>query len=205
MHTICSVGLQSGLDLSPRADCIGELLEDFDGRIPVDAGIGDGDALLESGEATRCWSLLVAFVDVRLDHDTDDAVFTLAELVANGLCDLGLVPVVLERVACTKLVRSKDSCSFLLTMRAVDHHDLWEALLAQSLPGSLDIVLVVVGALCSTTQNHEAVWVTSSLRNSSKTLLRHTHEMMLRSSSANGIHRNRKSTIRSVLEAHGER
>lgn len=98
MHAIGAIGLLA-LHLSSGADSIGELLEHVDSRIPIDARVGDGDALLECGETSCCWSLLVAFVDVRFDHDADDAVFAFAELIANGLCDLGLVSVVLEGVA----------------------------------------------------------------------------------------------------------
>src|SRR5690606_32140955 len=43
--------------------------------------------------------LLVALVDVGLDHDADDGVFALAQLVGDDLGDLGLVVVVLLGVA----------------------------------------------------------------------------------------------------------
>lgn len=80
--------------LAAFSDGIGKLLEDFDGGFPVDTSIGDTDTLLE----TR-WSLgrnlLVAFVDVGLDHDTDDGFFTSTELVADNLGYLGLISVVL--------------------------------------------------------------------------------------------------------------
>lgn len=61
-----------GLPLAALPDSAGELLERFDCGLPVDARICDTDAFLE-----RAWTLsrdlLVAFVDVRLDHDTDNA------------------------------------------------------------------------------------------------------------------------------------
>lgn len=106
MHSIGAVGLLA-LDFSSGADCIGELFENFNGRLPVDAGVGDGDTLLERRKASSGWGLLVAFVDVGFDHDADDALFALTELVANRLGDLGLVLVVLEGVACIKSATCK--------------------------------------------------------------------------------------------------
>ena len=51
--------------------------------------------------------LLVALVDIGLDHDGDDAGLALAQLVGNDLCDLGLVAVVFVGVACIVLVLRK--------------------------------------------------------------------------------------------------
>lgn len=89
-------------------------------------------------------------------------------------------------------------------MRAINHHDLWQVFLLQCLTSCLDALRIVVCALCTTTQNDEAVWVASSLRDSCETLLGHTHEVMLRSCSANGIHSDCQTTICAVLEAHWE-
>ena len=86
-------------DLSSRPDGVCQLFEHVDRGGPVDAGVGDADALLERGETTLGWDLLVALIDVGLDHDADDGLLALTELVADSLSDLGLVPVVLARVA----------------------------------------------------------------------------------------------------------
>lgn len=75
-----------------------EVLKGGDGGVPVDAGIGDGDALLKAAGALRR-DLLVALVDVGLDHDTDDAGLAVADLVGHIGGDLGLVAVVLVGVA----------------------------------------------------------------------------------------------------------
>ena len=72
---------------------ISKLLEDFDGRLPVDTSISNADTLLESGRSL-CGYFLVAFVDVGLDHDTDDGFFTRTELITNDLGYLGLVSMV---------------------------------------------------------------------------------------------------------------
>lgn len=74
-----------------------EVLEYINCALPVDAGIGDGDALLEAA-GTLGRDLLVALVDVGLDHDADDAGLAVADLVCDVLCDLGLVAVVLVGV-----------------------------------------------------------------------------------------------------------
>lgn len=79
------------------SDSICQILESGDGRLPVDAGIGDGDTLLES-RWTLGWNLLVALVDVGLNHNTDDGVLSGAKLVTNDLGDTWLVAVVLVGV-----------------------------------------------------------------------------------------------------------
>lgn len=117
--------------LSPVADGGGQVLEHGDGGLPVDAGIGDGDALLEAAGALGR-HLLVALVNVGLDHDADNARLALANLLGDRLGHQGLVAVVLVGVAWL-IVRK--TCSVIgdwrkLTVRAVDHHDLSLALLA---------------------------------------------------------------------------
>lgn len=84
--------------LPPLAHGGGEVLEHGDGGVPVDAGVGDADALLESGGALG-GDLLVTSVDVGLEHDTDDGGLAGAQLLGDGGGDLGLVVVVLEGVA----------------------------------------------------------------------------------------------------------
>lgn len=87
------------VDLASLADSLSQVLESGNGRIPVDAGIGDGHALPEAGW-TLGWDLLVALIDVGLDHDTDDRLLAGAELVADSLGDGWLVSVVLVGVSC---------------------------------------------------------------------------------------------------------
>lgn len=94
MHAVRLLGVL----FPPRCNGVGEVIEHSDGALPVNAGICDGDALLERA-GTFGWDLLVALVDVGLDHDGDDAGLALAELIGDDLCDLGLVAVVLVGVA----------------------------------------------------------------------------------------------------------
>ena len=91
------------LGRAPGAHRLGEVLERRDGGLPVDAGVRDADALLEAGGALG-GDLLVALVDVGLDHDADDGGLSLAELVGDGGGHLGLVAVVLVGVAWKELV-----------------------------------------------------------------------------------------------------
>ena len=90
-------------------------------------------------------------------------------------------------------------------MRAVNHHDLGQVLLAKGLSALLDVLGVVVGTLGSTSEDDEAVLVSGGLCDGSKTLLGDTHEVVLGSSGANGINGDTQAAVGSVLEAHGER
>lgn len=150
--------------LSAGSDRGCEILEDIHGRIPVNAGIGDADALLQTSRALRR-HLLVAFVDVGLDHHTNNGFLSLFELVSDDLGDLGLVSVVLVRVTCL-FVSFSFHCNSLvillvaLTMRAVNHNGQLLPLLDQRLLGSLNTVLVVVGTLGTTPKDDESMLVT---------------------------------------------
>jgi len=183
---LVAVGLLA-LELSSCPDSFSELLKGVHSGVPVDASVGDGDTPLEAGGALL-GDLLVAGTQVALNHDTDNAVLTLADLVANDLGDLGLVVVVLERVA----------------VRAVDHHDRALALGLESLASGSDAVLVEVSALSATTEDDEAVRVAGGLGDSGETLLGHTHEVVLSSGRANGVDGDSETTVGTVLEAHRE-
>jgi hypothetical protein len=74
-----------------------QVLERGDGGFPIYAGIGDGDALLEAAGAL-CGHLLVALVDVGLDHDAYDAGLAVADLIGYVFGYLWLVAVVLVGV-----------------------------------------------------------------------------------------------------------
>lgn len=68
------------LGLSSDSDGLGKVLEDIDGCLPADAGVGDTDTSLEA-RRTLGRNFLVAFVEVRLDHDTNDTVLAGAKLL----------------------------------------------------------------------------------------------------------------------------
>ena len=113
MRPIDAVRLR--LHLPPRPHSIGQLLEHLDRGLPADARIGDAHALLQRSQTAAVGRrrLLRALVDVRLDHDSDDAVVAFAELVADGLCHLGLVAVIFQRVACNAILvwlKVEDTC-----------------------------------------------------------------------------------------------
>ena len=184
---LVAVGLLA-LDLSPCPDSLSELLKSVHSGVPVNASVSDGDTPLEAGRALLR-DLLVASTQVALDHDTDDAVLTLADLVADDLGNLGLVVVVLERVA----------------VRAVNHHDRTLALGLEGLASGSDAVLVEVGALGATAEDDEAVGVAGGLGDSGETLLGHTHEVVLGGGRANGVDSDSEAAIGTVLEAHRER
>lgn len=190
-------------DLTPRPDSVRQLLQHLDCRIPVDASICDADALLQRRWTFR-WYLLVALVNVRLDHDADDGILAFAELVADDLRDLGLVLVVLLGVACERLALAMQDGSRGRTMRAIDHHHLLLALLLQRLSRLRYTLLVKVGARRAATKYNKAVWVARSPSNRSQALLRHTHEMMLCRRRSNRIHRHHEPPVRAILEPHRE-
>lgn len=77
---------------------LGQLLEDLNSAFPVDASVGNTNALFEA-RGPLCWYLLVSFVDVRFDHHADYGLLTFAKLIAYHLRNFGLVTVVLIRVA----------------------------------------------------------------------------------------------------------
>jgi hypothetical protein len=68
------------LALSSDSDGLGEVLEDVDGCLPADAGIGDTDTSLEAG-GTLGRDLLGTLVEVRLDHDTNNTLLAGAKLL----------------------------------------------------------------------------------------------------------------------------
>lgn len=109
LMTIGAIGtvLLSGSNLSSRPDGVGELFENVDRGVPIDAGVGDADALLERSQTTFGGDLLVALVDVGFDHDGNDGVFARSELIPDSLGNQGLVLVVLLGVA----------------VGAINHHD----------------------------------------------------------------------------------
>ena len=94
VDTICSPRLLR----SPFPHSSSEVFEHSHGALPVYARICNGDALLQTAR-TLGGHLLVALVDVGLDHDAYDAGLAFAELVGDGLGYLGLVAVVFVGVS----------------------------------------------------------------------------------------------------------
>ena len=86
-------------EVPPCSNCFSKLFQDFDGRFPVDASIGNTNTLLQPGWAFGRY-FLIALVDVRFDHDANDTRLTLPELVAYNLRNFGLIPMIFVRIAC---------------------------------------------------------------------------------------------------------
>jgi hypothetical protein len=98
---ISAVGL--ALLRPPLRDRRSKILKHGNSALPVDASIGDGDTLLEAAGTLRR-DLLVALVDVGLDHDAADAGFAVTDLVGDVFRYDGLVAVVFAGVAYCSLV-----------------------------------------------------------------------------------------------------
>ena len=101
-----AVRCTGSVDFTTSLDGCRELLKGRHRRLPVDASVSDADTLLETRRALG-WDLLVAFVDVGLDHDANDGLFALANLLSDHSGHLGLVAMVLVRVSCS-LVSAKE-------------------------------------------------------------------------------------------------
>ena len=135
----------------------------------------------------RHWDQLT-LVDVALDHDTHDALLAVGDLLGQAGGNLGLVLVVLERVA----------------VAAVDHQALLKPSLSESGLGLGDALSIVVGATRATTQDDEAVLVANGAHDGHHTGLGHRQEVMGVFDGANGINGHSESAVGSVLEANGE-
>jgi len=87
-----------------------ELLENLLGIFPVDASIGDRDTVFETYSSQSykskvnryrhtlfalLWHLLVALVDMTLNHDTHDRSLAGLDLLCQSVSNLGLIVVVL--------------------------------------------------------------------------------------------------------------
>jgi hypothetical protein len=88
-------------------------------------------------------------------------------------------------------------------VRAVNHHNLGQVLLAKGLSALLDVLSVEVGTVSSTSEDDEAVLVSGSLCDGSKTLLGDTHEVVLGSSRANSINGTERDEVGKELRGDG--
>jgi hypothetical protein len=85
-------------DPAAISDCRSKVFQDLDGGFPVDARISDTDSFLKSGWSLG-WDLLVAFINIGFDHDTDDGGLACAKLFCDDCCYFRLVSVVFVGVA----------------------------------------------------------------------------------------------------------
>jgi len=164
-------------------------VQHLDGGLPVDTSICDADTILES-RGTIFRNVLPATVDIGLYHYTCDGAVASNQLLADGVYDLGLVEVVLERVS----------------VRTV-HHDAWFVLwtgLDKSSGGSLDVFGAIVRTLGATSKDDVNVLVAGGLDNGSKALLGDAHEGVGVGSGLHGVNGDTDAPISSVLKADGE-
>lgn len=89
-------------------------------------------------------------------------------------------------------------------MRAVNHDRLFLALLLQLRLRSLDALRIEVRAASATTQDDETMLVATRPHDGSQTLLRDTHEVVLRGGRAHSVNGNGQATIRPILKADRE-
>lgn len=83
----------------PLAYSSSKVLERHFRGLEIDARVGDADPTLEPLRSLG-GHLLVAFVEMRFDHDAHDGVLASTQLVGDYLCDFRLVAVIFVRVAC---------------------------------------------------------------------------------------------------------
>lgn len=77
------VGAICGFILCPPVPhSSGKVVEDSHGSFPVDTGISDADTFFQ-GRGPLSWHLLVALVNVGLDHDAHDGGLAIPELVGD--------------------------------------------------------------------------------------------------------------------------
>lgn len=132
---------------------------------------------------------MVALVDVALNHDAHDCGLTSFDLLSENTSNLGLVLVVLFRVA----------------MTAVNHQARIQALRLELLARLLQALSVVVGALLSTAQDDEAVIIADSADDGHNTGLGDGEEVVRMLDRANRIDCDIESAVGTVLEANRER
>jgi len=149
-------GAFAGSSALPCRCC--EVGEDLDGGVPVDAGVSDTDTVLEGGgHCLARVQLLIAFIDVALNHDTNDRPVACGDLLTDvGTYD-GLVAVLLLGVA----------------MGAVHDHPRVTLAGLQGAFGLLDVCSIVVCATVAASENlpkNTKLWA-------STTPEEHTHDV----------------------------
>lgn len=127
-------------------------------------------------------------VVITLNHDTHDSSLPLGDLLSNISSNLGLVPMILERI----------------TMAAVNHESRRNALLLQGSFGLGNASSVVVGPPSAASQDNKAVLVSSGADNGNDTGLGDGQEVVRMPDGANGVNGNAQRAVGAVLESHGE-
>jgi len=183
---------EASLDNSSTAELSGfvQPVQHLNGGLPVDTGISNANTVLESrGAILR--DILLATVNVRLDHHTSDGAVAGDQLLANRVDDLRLVEVVFERVS----------------VRAINHDArfILRTGLLEGISSSLDVSGVIVRTLRATSEDDMDVLVTGGLDDGSEAIFGNAHEGVRVGGGLHGINGDTDASISPVLETDGER
>jgi len=174
--------------LPSRSHRRSELSQYHDSVFPVNAGIRNTDALLQSRRSLGR-NILAALIEIALDHDASDETFTSGNLSGNRVCDLGLIIVILHRIA----------------MRTINHHTFVQNLgLGHRLATHVNRHSIIIRARLATPEDNETIFISLGPGDRSQPILRHPEKRMRRRSGANCIEGNVYVPVRTIFEAHGE-
>mmetsp|Transcript_8238 Transcript_8238/g.16424 ORF Transcript_8238/g.16424 Transcript_8238/m.16424 type:complete len:372 (-) Transcript_8238:761-1876(-) len=177
-----------GGGLTALLGSLGKTLENLAGASHVNAGISDGDTVLEgSGVGDTNVHLLVALTDVGLDHETGDALAASGDLLSEISGNLGLVLVVLVGV----------------TVAAVNHDANLHAVLLHDGGSGINVLLLEVGASAASTKNDVAAKVALGVNDGSNTLFGHREERVRVLGGLACINGDLNISTGGVLETHG--
>lgn len=162
-----------------------EVFEGLDGGLKIDTSVGDGDTMFQSAGSFG-WDVLAAFVDVRLDHHSDDRAIAGVQLLANLSDNFGLISVILERIA----------------MRTIDHDSSWSLgpSFSDSFPDELDGFGVVIWLRAPASKDHVNVDVSGRFDDTGQALVVDAEERVGTVGRAHRIDRHAHPAIRRILE-----
>ena len=170
-----------------RLDACAQLVQRCDGRVPVDARVGDRLAEHEIGRAA--WRHVLAALDeVALKHDTDEAprvIVANAELLRNVLRDAHLIFMLFLAVA----------------VAAVDHDARRQLRLGEGFARLRDVRRAKVGARVGATQDHMALVVAGGFDDRREALLRDREESVRARRRLDRVDGDADGAVGAVLEA----
>ena len=163
-------------------DGVCQLLQDGNGLLHADAGVGDGDAMRQFVFA----QILAAFFQVAFDHDAGNAHVAGDNLAGNVGCHFDLLVVLLAAVG----------------VREVDHHLFAQAAGGQLLACGFYMIGVVVGSFAAT-QNDVSVVVAACFEYGCLSHFGYADEGVGRLCGHDGIHGDFDVAVGAVFEAYG--
>src|SRR5690606_7710662 len=153
------------------------------GGIPVDAGIGNGNAVFQLGQILV--DCLAPPTDMTFHHQADDGAVTFRDLVGNVVHYQRLEGRVLVGVG----------------VAAVNHDVGLDAGLFQLLLAQRDADRVVVGLAVAATQHHVTIAVAAGRHDGHLALVVDTHETVRAGGGLQGVDRHAEVAVGTVLEA----